>query len=202
MLKATATKTNVANVKATTPTRSSRPVPMTLKKQVLVSPARPRSFKIGDKAVYPAHGVGVIKGIESRDICGSKQDFYVLQILSSGATLMVPTEGSMKAGMREVISDDEIEKVYVILKSPGRVTQTTWNRRFREFNDKLRTGSLADVAEVLRDLNSLKGDKDLSFGEKRMLDKARSMIVAEIGAARGRAEGEVEVELEQILLPH
>ena len=115
---------------------------------------------------------------------------------------MVPTEGSLKAGMREVISDDEIEKVYVILKSPGRVTQTTWNRRFREFNDKLRTGSLADVAEVLRDLNSLKGDKDLSFGEKRMLDKARSMIVAEIGAARGRAEGEVEVELEQILLPH
>ena len=199
MLKAT--KANV-NVKATTPTRSSRPVPMTLKKQVIVSPARPRSFKIGDKAVYPAHGVGVIKGIESRDICGSKQDFYVLQILSSGATLMVPTEGSLKAGMREVISDDEIEKVYVILKSPGRVTQTTWNRRFREFNDKLRTGSLADVAEVLRDLNSLKGDKDLSFGEKRMLDKARSMIVAEIGAARGRAEGEVEVELEQILLPH
>lgn len=181
-------------------TRAARTVPMINKKTVF--PGGSMHFKIGDKAVYPAHGVGVIKGIESRDIGGSKQDFYVLQILSSGATLMVPTEGCSKAGMREVISDEEIDSVYVILKSPGRVTQTTWNRRFREFNDKLRTGSLSDIAEVLRDLNSLKGDKDLSFGEKRMLDKARSMIVAEISAARSRAETEVEAELEQIMLPN
>jgi CarD family transcriptional regulator len=104
--------------------------------------------------------------------------------------------------MREVISDEQIDCVYTILRSPGRVSTTTWNRRFREFNDKLRTGSLSDVAEVLRDLNSLKHDKDLSFGEKRMLDKAKTMIVAEISAARSRNENDVTSELEGLLLPN
>lgn len=160
------------------------------------------TFKIGDKAVYPAHGVGVIKGIESRSIGEGKQDFYILQIISSGATLMVPITASDRAGMRCLISDDEVRRVYKILRSPGKISHTTWNRRFREFNDKLRTGSLADVAEVLRDLCSLKGDKDLSFGEKKMLEKARGMIVSEISAAMCRAEGDVEVELNQMLLPN
>jgi CarD family transcriptional regulator len=159
-------------------------------------------FKIGDKAVYPAHGVGVIRGIETRDIGGSKLDFYVLQIISSGATLMVPTNGCEKAGMRELISRNEVSRVYDILKSPGRVSQTTWNRRFREFNDKLRTGSVVDIAEVLRDLCSLKGDKDLSFGEKKMLDKALGMIVTEISAALAKDESEVQAELSNMLLPH
>ena len=104
--------------------------------------------------------------------------------------------------MRGLISDDEIKGVYKILRSPGRVSQTTWNRRFREFNDKLRTGSVSDIAEVLRDLCSLKGDKELSFGEKKMLDKALSMIVAEISAACSRSEEEVQVELHQMLLPN
>src|SRR3954452_8744228 len=114
-------------------------------------------FKVGDKAVYPAHGVGVIKRIESRTVGGTNQDFYVIQILSSGATLMVPTGSSERAGMRSLISDDEINNVYAILRSKGRVSHTTWNRRFREFNDKLRTGSVGDIAEVLRDLCSLRG---------------------------------------------
>jgi CarD family transcriptional regulator len=159
-------------------------------------------FKVGDKAVYPAHGVGVIKRIESRIIGGTNQDFYVLQILSSGATLMVPTSGCERAGMRGLISDTEIENVYGILRSPGKVSHTTWNRRFRDFNDKLRTGSVSDIAEVLRDLCSLKGDKDLSYGEKKMLDKALAMLVAEISAAAGRDTGEVEIELSQLIMPH
>lgn len=157
-------------------------------------------FKVGDKAVYPAHGVGVIKRIESRDIGGLNQDFYVLQILSSGATLMVPTNSSERAGMRCLITDKDIKKVYTILKSPGKVSQTTWNRRFREFNEKLQTGSVADIAEVLRDLCSLRGDKDLSYGEKKMMDKALSMLVSEISAAAGREEAEVETELNGFLL--
>ena len=156
-------------------------------------------FKIGDKAVYPAHGVGVVKSIETKSIGGNKLDFYVLQILSSGAILMVPTHGCAKAGMRELISDLEIKGIYSILKSPGKITQTTWNRRFREFNDKLRTGSVKDIAEVLRDLCSLKTDKDLSFGEKKMLDKARSMIVEEISAASSKDVSAVEAELNKLL---
>jgi CarD family transcriptional regulator len=159
-------------------------------------------FKVGDKAVYPAHGVGVIKRIESRKIGGTNQDFYVLQILSSGATLMVPTTSCERAGMRGLISDEQIAAVYSILRSPGRVSHTTWNRRFREFNDKLRTGSVADIAEVLRDLCSLRGDKDLSYGEKKMMDKALAMLVAEISAAAGREGTDVESELNQLLLPN
>ena len=157
------------------------------------------NFKIGDMAVYPAHGVGVIKRIESREIGGRQQDFYVLQIIASGATLMVPTNATERAGMRGLISNKEIENVYCILKGEGRVNQTTWNRRFREFNEKLRTGSVSDIAEVLRDLNSLKTTKDLSFGEKKMLDKARTLIVAEISAASSKSEGEIETELAAIL---
>ncbi len=159
-------------------------------------------FKVGDKAVYPAHGVGVIKRIESRSVGGTNQDFYVIQILSSGATLMVPTNSCERAGMRGLISDDEIAKVYSILRSKGKVSHTTWNRRFREFNDKLRTGSVGDIAEVLRDLCSLRGDKDLSYGEKKMMDKALSMLVSEISAAAGRTDTDVEAELHQMLLPN
>jgi CarD family transcriptional regulator len=159
-------------------------------------------FKVGDKAVYPAHGVGVIKRIESRKIGGLDQNFYILQILSTGATLMVPTNGCERAGMRSLISDEEIASVYRILRSPGKVSRTTWNRRFREFNDKLRTGSIADVAEVLRDLCSLRGDKDLSYGEKKMMDKALAMLVAEISAAASREAGSVEGELTQLLMPN
>jgi CarD family transcriptional regulator len=159
-------------------------------------------FKVGDKAVYPAHGVGVIKRIESRKIGGTNQDFYVLQILSSGATLMVPTTGCERAGMRGLISDEQIDNVYRILRSPGKVSHTTWNRRFREFNDKLRTGSVGDIAEVLRDLCSLKGDKDLSYGEKKMMDKALAMLVAEISASAGRESTDVEMELNQLLMPN
>ncbi len=156
-------------------------------------------FKVGDKAVYPAHGVGGIKRIESRKIGDTDLDFYVLQILSSGATLMVPTAGSERAGMRTLISDADIKSVYKILKAPGKVSRTTWNRRFREFNDKLRTGSVADIAEVLRDLCSLRGDKDLSYGEKKMMDKAQAMLVAEIRASAGKSESDVEKDLCKIL---
>ena len=159
------------------------------------------TFKVGDKAVYPAHGVGVIKNIEARQIGGQDRSFYVLQIVSSGATLMVPTDACDRAGMRNLIRGEEIDNVYGILKSNGRVSQTTWNRRFREFNDKLRTGSVSDVAEVLRDLNTLRVTKELSFGEKKMMDKAKALIVSEISHASARTEDDVDAEISQ-LMPH
>lgn len=157
-------------------------------------------FKVGDKAVYPAHGVGVIKKIETKDICGSSVDFYVIKILSSGATVMVPTKQVGK-GIRALISTREVKGVYSILKSEGIVTKTTWNRRFREFSEKLRTGSVVDIAEVLRDLNTLQVDKELSFGEKKMMDKAREMIVTEISAASLKPEEVIGTELDKMLLP-
>lgn len=148
-------------------------------------------FKIGDKAVYPAHGIGVITGIESRSIAGASKDFYVLQILCSGATLMVPTDNCARAGMREPISNQDVDKIYRVLKQPGKINRSTWNRRFREYNDKLRTGSLVEIAEVLRDLNSLRTDKDLSYGEKKMLDKAKDLVIAELSIASDKTQGEI-----------
>lgn len=156
-------------------------------------------FYVGDKAVYPAHGLGVVKRVETRSIGGALRDFYVLQITSSGATLMIPTEDCERTGMRPVVSPEQIAEVYAILRSPSKPQHTTWNRRFREFNDKLRTGSLLDTAEVLRDLLAVKGDKDLSYGEKKMMDKALAMIITEVAEATGRQPEEVETELLGVL---
>ncbi len=158
-------------------------------------------FNVGDMAVYPSHGVGVIRTIESKEIGGEPYSFYVLEIVKSGAKLMVPTGSTQKAGMRCLISNPQIKNVYSILRGKGHISRTTWNRRFREFNDKLRTGSVEEIAEVWRDLNSLKNEKDLSFGEKKMLDRAKDLLVSEISAASSRAESEIEFELERIL-PH
>jgi len=160
------------------------------------------NFAIGDKAVYPAHGVGLIKAIETKQIAGASQDFYVVQIITSGATLMVPTNAALRIGLRKLSDNMELENVYSILRTPRRVSQRAWNRRFREFNDKLRTGSLNDVAEVLRDLTSLRSDKALSFGEKNMMEKALGMVVSEISAASARAEAEVFDEVNRMLLPN
>ncbi len=158
------------------------------------------NFSIGDRAVYPAHGVGLIKAIESKDIGGSLQDFYVVNIIASGATLMVPKNAAIRIGLRKLSDDGQLESVYSILRTPRRVSQRTWNRRFREFNDKLRTGALNDVAEVLRDLSSLKTDKALSFGEKNMLEKALGMVVSEISAASARSETDVFDEVNRMLV--
>lgn len=157
-------------------------------------------FKVGDKAVYPAHGVALIQGIESREVGGSIMDFYVLKIISSGATLMVPTSTSERVGMRVLVNENEIDHVLSILKEPAaKQSQRTWNRRFREFNEKLRTGSVLEVAEVLRDLWSLQTTKELSYGEKKMLERSRSLIVSEISAARNSTEVEVEGLVKQAL---
>ena len=155
-------------------------------------------FQVGDRAVFPSHGVGIVKSIESREIAGSKQDFYVLHIISSGAKLMVPTTSCSKAGMRCLISDQEIKNVFDILKTRRKINHTTWNRRFREYNDKLRTGSVTEVAEVYRDLHYLQSDKDLSYGEKKMMKKARELMITEISAASERETNEVEEKIDDI----
>jgi CarD family transcriptional regulator len=157
------------------------------------------TFRVGQKAVYPCHGVGTIENIESREIGGSAQEFYVLTIHSTGAKVMVPTRSAQTVGLRDVITAPEVERIYDILKSPSKKSNATWNRRFRALNDKLNTGSLVEIAEVLRDLSSLKHDKDLSFGEKKMLERARNMIVSEICAARNEESFDIETELNTIL---
>lgn len=158
-------------------------------------------FGVGQKAVYPCHGVGTIEKIQACNVGGSKQDFYVIKIHSTGAKVMVPTGSAKTIGLRSVLSVSEVEKIYSIFKSPSKKSTATWNRRFRTLNDKLNTGNLSDIAEVLRDLASLSADKDLSFGERKMLERARGMFVSEVSVALDKDESDVQRDLNQRLFP-
>lgn len=158
-----------------------------------------QQFQIGDKAVYPVHGVAEVVSLEKRDIGGSSTSVYILKILETGLKIMVPVNNAGTVGLRELINGKQVKEVYAILKSRDvpRDTQT-WNRRYREYMEKIRTGSVFEVAKVLRDLYLLKGDKDLSFGERKMLDTARSLLVKEIAIAKTMSEDEVEGEFRTI----
>ena len=121
-------------------------------------------FKVGESAVYPAHGIAVVKRIDEREIGGKKKTFYVLQILERNLTLMVPTDNAEAVGLRSIISDTEVPKVYSILKMRDvKIDQTTWNRRYRDYMEKIKTGSIYEISQVLRDLFLLRHSKDLSF---------------------------------------
>ena len=142
-------------------------------------------FKIGDLAVYPAQGVGRIEAIETREISGQKQDFYIMKILENNMIIMIPVNNVESVGLRDIIDDGEVARVYEIMKKRDiPADNQTWNRRYREYMEKIKTGSVYEVAEVLRDLYLLKADKDLSFGERKMLDTAQSLLLKEISIAR------------------
>lgn len=159
----------------------------------------PTQFKPGDKAVYPAHGVGEVKAIETREISGNKQTFYILRILENGMTIMVPTQNVKSVGLREIIDEDQVDEVYEILgERDVTIDNQTWNRRYREYMDKIKSGSVYEIAEVLRDLSLLKFEKELSFGERKMLDTARSLLVKELSIAQGIIEDEVLKEITKV----
>lgn len=157
-------------------------------------------FAIGDKAVYPSQGVAEVVGIEQKEISGKMQRFYVLRVLESDNRIMVPTDKSGHVGLRRVAGEEEIHEVREILRDKEvHLDRQTWNRRYRGFMEKIRSGSLFEVAEVFRDLYRLKGLKPLSFGERRMLDTARGLIVQELSVAREEDEHKIEQELNQLL---
>ena len=162
-----------------------------------------QAFKVGDKAVYPAHGVAEIESVETKEISGRKTTFYVLKILESGMKIMLPTANVGAVGLREVISKDEVEEIYDILRERDvRLDHQTWNRRYREYMDKIKTGSAHEIAEVMRDLYLLKSDKELSFSERKMLETARSLLVKELSIAERRKEADVEQKLNAIFTAH
>jgi len=156
-------------------------------------------FKVGDNAIYPAHGVAVIKKIEEKKVGGKKKSFYVLQVVDNQMTIMVPTDNAESVGLRAIISDKDVKKVYKILKARDvKIDNTTWNRRYREYMEKIKTGSSYEIAEVLRNLFLLRHSKDLSFGERKMLDQAKHLLVQEISLARNAKEDEIEQEIQTI----
>lgn len=156
-------------------------------------------FKVGDLAVYPAQGVGLIEAIEYREVMGCKQNFYIMNILGNGMKIMIPTDSAASVGLREIIQAEEIPKVYAILKNKNvTIDRQTWNKRYREYLEKIKTGSVFEIASVLRDLFILKVDKNLSFGERKMMDTAKNLLVKEISIASKSEETKVEKELQTI----
>jgi CarD family transcriptional regulator len=156
-------------------------------------------FAEGDMAVYPAHGVGVIKKIETQTVAGVDQTFYVLQILDNSMTIMIPTNNSENVGLRAIVSKNEVSDVLDILKDRGiKIGSQTWNRRYRDYMEKIKTGSVHEVAAVLRDLFLLSVDKDLSYGERKMLDTAKGLLVKELSLAQKVDEENVSKEIDTI----
>lgn len=158
-----------------------------------------RSFKIGEMAVYPAHGVGEITDIQRRSLGGNERSFYIMRVVENGMKIMVPVETAATAGLRPVMSRKEGKQVFEILRSDEVAVRTQpWNRRYREYMEMLKSGSPFEVAKVLRDLFRLKSEKDLSFGERRLLDTARSLLVAELSLALKIKEENIEKEIHSI----
>ena len=156
-------------------------------------------FKVGDNAVYPSHGVGVVRGVQEKDVGGKKKYFYILQLLENGSTILIPTDKVKDVGLRSIIAQKDVPKIYGIVKTKEvSVDSQTWNRRYREYMEKIKTGSIYEIAEVLRDLYRLKTDKDLSFGERKMLDTAKSLLVKELSLAQQTREEVIEVQIKEI----
>ncbi|MFO8165455.1 MAG: CarD family transcriptional regulator [Thermodesulfobacteriota bacterium] len=158
-------------------------------------------FKVGDLAVYPAHGVGIIEKIENREISGCQENFYVLRILENNMVIMIPSSNTQHVGLRELIDHTEVSKIFSILKNRDMYVDDnqTWNRRYRDYLEKIKSGSVFEVAEVYRDLSTIKQDKELSFGERKMLDTARSLLVKEISLAKNMKEEDVEKDIQSNL---
>jgi CarD family transcriptional regulator, regulator of rRNA transcription len=159
-------------------------------------------FKVGDRAVYPTQGLGVIEAVEAREFSGERNQFYVLRIVDSDMTIMVPVANAEQVGLRTVIERDRVSSIYTMLeeKHENGGAVASWSRRQREYNEKIKSGDLLEVAQVLRELYLIKEGKDLSYGEKKVLDLARRLLVKELAFAEGRDEDQVAERVERIFI--
>ncbi len=157
------------------------------------------NFQIGDKVVYPNHGVGIIEQISSRTILGQTEKFYLLRINSSSLTVMVPFASVVNVGLRKIVRQAEVERVLAYLSNGACQTHADWKYRFKDNSEKMRTGSLLQVAEVMKGLLMLGRSKPLSFREKKMLDRARHLLVSELGTVKNLRERQVEELIDRAL---
>ena len=155
------------------------------------------TFEIGDKVVYPNHGVGIIEKISNRLVSGKFERFYLLRICSNDILVMVPTSNAGDVGLRKIIERGDVEQLLVFLSSNQFLTQKDWKDRFKENSEKMRTGSIVHVAEVFKNLVYLSRLKPLSFREKRMLDRARFLLISELSTVMNLAEPEIEERIEK-----
>ena len=156
-------------------------------------------FDVGDKVVYPHHGAAVIEKREKIEAFGEKKEYLILRLAYGDLTLKVPADNTDEVGLREVINDEEVEEVFAVLRKKEARMPTNWSRRFKNHVEKLKSGDIYQVAEVVRNLSIREKDKGLSAGEKRMLTKARQILVSELTFALGVDEEEAERQLDGAL---
>jgi len=157
------------------------------------------SFKVGDKVVYPNHGVGVIEQVAKRAIGELESSFYCLRILSTDSTVMVPVDNTQAVGLRKVLTRRETTRVIKALKDGEVTTYDDWKGRFQANSEKMRTGDIKAVAEVLKSLTMLNEIKPLSYRERKMLDRARFLLVSELAEASGKKSEAVETQIDAAL---
>jgi len=156
-------------------------------------------FKVGDKVAYPMHGAGVIKAIEERCVDGAVTKYYVLLFEMGGMKVMVPIDNSTDSGLRSIIDKEECEKLITYMQKEQEDEENNWNRRYRENLEKIKTGNVYDVADVVCTLTSREKEKGLSTGDRKMLTTARQILVSEIKLASGKEEREISDTLDEIL---
>ena len=156
-------------------------------------------FKIGDKVIYPNHGLGVVEKVEEKTILGTTCGFFHLRILSNETTVLVPVANVDNVGLRRAITDEEVERLFQLLGDGKIDNHQNWKGRFKDNSDRMRTGSIYDVVEVLKSLTFLARSKNLSFREKRMLDRAKFLVVSEISEVSHEITAAIEEKVDRAL---
>ncbi|NLC76068.1 MAG: CarD family transcriptional regulator [Clostridia bacterium] len=156
-------------------------------------------FNVGDRVVYPMHGAGIIEAIEEKEILGEIRKYYVMRIANGDMRVMIPLDNVEESGLREVIDEHQVKEVLSVLQDRGEVASPNWNRRYRANLEKIKTGDIMEVAEVVRNLSLREREKGLSTGERKMLDNARQILISELVLAKGIEEEQMEIWLEGAL---
>jgi len=155
-------------------------------------------FNVGDRVVYPMHGAGVIEAIEEKEILGARKKYYVMKLPLGEMKVLVPTDSILQVGLRGVIEENEVPEVFVVLKGDQPQLSTNWNRRYRTHLEKIKSGNIYEVAEVVRNLMLRDREKGLSTGESKMLDLARQILVSELILVQNLDQSEIMHSLDII----
>ena len=148
-------------------------------------------YNVGDHVVYPMHGAGVIVAIEEREVLGEKQKYYIMALPIGDMKVMIPMKSVDELGLRQVSSDEDVKRVYQILQGEQTTMSSNWNRRYRANMEKIKSGDIFEVAEVVRNLTIRENEKGLSTGERKMLDNARQILLSELVIAQDSTEEEI-----------
>ena len=156
-------------------------------------------FEVGDKVVYPQHGAGVVVGRETKTVLGEPRDYLTIRIIASEMTLMVPADATDAAGLRAVITGDDLDAVLALLRGEDEVIAGNWNRRFKHNREKMRTGDVLELVGVIRNLMNRSIEKGLSSGERQMMARAKRILASEIQYAKDLDEAEAQAYLDELL---